>query len=291
MSLALAGVLAGSPAAATDGLPAGRHVDVGPLRYERQLVDGHQLLAYDERGDGRIAEVLGNPDTADRIAVVVPGSGHALDNFWVDPSTAAPRRNGLALLEELRRQGAGARTAVVVWTGYDTPEQVDLNAVRSDRATPGARDLARLTHALPARARITLVGHSYGSVVCGLAAGRARISDLVALGSPGMDAGSAVALGTDANVWATRTPDDPIRFAPNLRVAGLGHSTDPTDSEFGARIFDFGGIHGHDHYYRPGSESLRNIARIVLGRYSAVTVDAIGETAARAVGENGPGRG
>lgn len=269
-SLVLAGALAIPPLNATPSA-ADEPTGLPPLAYERSVLDGHQLLAYDERGEGRVVEVLGDLDSADRIAVVVPGSGHSLDNFWTSESKAAPRRNGIALRDELRGQAPDAKTAVVVWTGYDTPERVNIDAARSERAIPGARDLARLTKMLPGHAEITLIGHSYGTVVCGRAAGTARVTDVVALGSPGLDAHSVADLDTDATVWAARTADDPIRFAPNVRVGGVGHAANPADSKFGASVFGVGEIQGHDNYYEPGSESLRNVARIVLGRYSDVT--------------------
>lgn len=257
------------------GSDAGAHPDFGPLVYAQQVDHGRQFLAYDRRGDGRIVEVLGDLRTAQHVAVVVPGSGHRLGNFTTSRSGAAPRRNGEALLAELERQAPQEKVAVVVWTGYDTPERVNLDAARSDRAIPGGRDLARLTEELrdlvPATATITLTCHSYGSVVCGRAAPGARAENIVAVGSPGMDAGDASDLRSDAHLWSARTSDDPIRFVPDVRFAGFGHGSDPSKAEFGATVFETGEIRGHDSYYDPGSESLANIARIVLGRDNEVT--------------------
>src|SRR5262245_60660295 len=39
------------------------------------------VLVYDPRGDGRIAQVVGDLATADRIAVLVPGVDNTLANF------------------------------------------------------------------------------------------------------------------------------------------------------------------------------------------------------------------
>ncbi|WP_192751825.1 alpha/beta hydrolase [Actinopolymorpha pittospori] len=242
-----------------------------PLRYAAQVVDGHELLAYDAEGDGRIVEVLGDLRHADHIAVLVPGAGHSLDTYFSGRAGGTPRQSGLALLAELRRQAPHEQVAVVVWLGYDTPEGVDAASARSDRARPGARDLARLTHQLPAAARITLVGHSYGSVVIGQAAPAARADDIVVVGSPGLDAAVEADLRTGATVWAARAPGDPIRFAPPVRIAGWGHGAAPTSSSFGARSFAVGDIRGHSSYFTPGSESLSNIARIVRGRPDEVT--------------------
>lgn len=251
------------------------HPALAPLAYTQRTDHGRQFLAYDRQGDGRVVEVLGDLRTAQHVAVVVPGSGHRLGNFTTSRSGAAPRRNGEALLAELKRQAPQEKVAVVVWTGYDTPERVNLDAARSERAAPGGRDLARLIDLLaelaPVAETVTLTCHSYGSVVCGRAAPGARADNIVVVGSPGMDAGRVSELHTQAQVWAARTTDDPIRFVPDVRFGEFGHGEDPSKPKFGAEVFRTGEIGGHDSYYEPGSESLANIARIVLGRDDEVT--------------------
>jgi alpha-beta hydrolase superfamily lysophospholipase len=161
---------------------------------------------------------------------------------------------------------------VVVWLGYDAPENIDRQAMRSERAVAGAGALARFVEGLPHDARVSLLCHSYGAVVCGRAAAGARVGDLVALAAPGMDVASATGLRSSARVWAASVSRDPIRFVPNLRLAGFGHGADPTAAGFGARVFRTGAASGHDRYYAPGGESLANLARIVLERTSEVTL-------------------
>jgi hypothetical protein len=248
------------------------HPDFGVLTYNASVVDGRQLLAVDPRGDGRVVEAFGDLEHAERIAILVPGCGPSLKDFTTTSSKASPRKNAKTLLAELRRTAPETKTAVIAWVGYDTPEVINLSAIRSERAEVGARDLVRLTKLLPAQADVTLICHSYGSVTCGLAAKAAGVQNLVALGSPGMDASTTADLDTTAEVWAARTPDDPIRFVPHTRVLGLGHGTDPVSPAFGARVFSTGSAKGHDGYYTSGSESVANLARIVLGQYSKVTL-------------------
>jgi hypothetical protein len=233
-----------------------------------------QLLGYDPRGDGRLVLVLGDLGSAGHVAVIVPGSGWRLDQLLgpggrrgADPIAAAT-----ALRGQLHRLAPAARVAVVVWLGYDPPEDVGRQAVRSDRAVAGARALIRFVDALPGRARVSLLCHSYGAVVCGRAAGDDRVGDLVALAAPGMDVASTAGLRTSARVWAARVADDPIRFVPDLRIGGFGHGADPVAPGFGARVFRTGVASGHDGYYAPGTESLANLARIVLQRTSEVTL-------------------
>jgi hypothetical protein len=231
---------------------------------------GGRLLAYDPRGEGRAVEVFGDLDRADHIAVIVPGVGWNLAKLLSSDSYAGAAR---ALIAEADRIDPGATVAVAVWLGYDPPESIDLAAVRSERASAGAEPLVRFLAGLNTRAHRTLVCHSYGSVVCGRAvAAGAPVDDVVALASPGMDAGSLADLHTAARVWTARTADDPIRFTPHVRLAGLGHGTDPTAARFGARVFHTEPATGHDGYLATGTGSLTNVARIVLGRTQEVTL-------------------
>jgi Alpha/beta hydrolase len=235
---------------------------------------GGRLLGYDPRGDGRIIQVFGDLAAARHIAVLVPGSGWRLDNLasLTGPTGANPVVNARSLRAEIRRLDPRASVALVVWLGYDPPEQLDRQAFRSERATAGAPALARFLAGLPARAGVSLICHSYGAVVCGRAAPHAPIDDLVALAAPGMDVGSAADLQSTARVWAARTGRDPIRFVPEVRVGPLGHGRNPTDPRFGARVIDTGTAQGHDVYSDAGTESVTNLARIVLGRHEEVTL-------------------
>lgn len=240
----------------------------GPDRTDQGRPPG-RTLAYDPRGDGRVVQVLGDLGAAEHIVVLVPGSSWRLDNTlrWPPGSRVTPLENAAVLASEL-----GPSAAVVVWLGYDTPERVDLAAIGSARAVPGAVALRRFLAGLPA-AHTTLLCHSYGTVVCGRAvAAGAKVDDLVAIASPGLDVNRARKLPSAARVWAARTPDDPIQVTPPVRIFGLGHGTAPIDPAFGARVFRVGAARGHDGYLTPGTESLANIVRIVLGRPAEVTL-------------------
>jgi tetratricopeptide (TPR) repeat protein len=85
---------------------------------------------------------------------------------------------------------------------------------------------------------VVLYCHSYGSVVCGVAAHTLprRVTDIAVAGSPGMRVENAAGLHTDARVWSMRDADDWIQDVPYLEVGGLGHGADPVSSEFGARV-------------------------------------------------------
>jgi hypothetical protein len=225
---------------------------------------GRTLLEFDPRGDGRAVEVIGNLARADRIAVVVPGSHTTLDTF---DRNRGPGGGARALAEELAAVDPGTRVATVAWLGYDTPQGISPKGITDGLAQAGA-DALRTTVAtlrsVNPSAPISLLCHSYGSVVCAYAAGDLPVAELAFYGSPGVAAGSVADLATPARVWAGRAADDWVRYVPSVRLAGLGFGTDPVAPEFGARVFA-AGDGGHGDYHLRGSEPLHNLALIALG--------------------------
>ena len=228
---------------------------------------GSELLEFDGSGDGRALVASADVDTSRNVAVLVPGMNIELD----DISRLLGESAAVAA-------AAGAGSAVVTWLGYDTPSvwqvagdgKAEAGAIRLIAFTRGERVTATL------RQRVTVIGHSYGTLVAGLAAKQAPIADnLVLLASPGVEASSATELKVPAgHVWAVRAGTDPIQavFWP----AELGHllglpeprvfGPDPAAGSFGAAHFGVGGAYGHSGYYTSGSQSLHNLGRIVSGR-------------------------
>ncbi|MER5882412.1 alpha/beta hydrolase [Streptomyces sp. NPDC001941] len=218
-------------------------------------LERERVLAFDPRGRGQFAVVLGDPDRSRHLAVLVPGSD-------VDAG-----RGGSVTDKARALRAAAPDTAVIAWAGYTTPVGVGLDAATGDLAEAGADRLARFAGGLAATGAPTpsYFCHSYGSVVCGLAAHRLKAKDLVVFGSPGMRADRAADLGTDARVWAAKDATDWISKVPHVEFAGLGHGTDPTDPAFGARRVPAAGARGHDGYFAPGTDSLRTFAAIARG--------------------------
>lgn len=221
---------------------------------------GAQFLSFDGRGRGRAVEVFGDLSTADRIAVLVPGSDTTLDTYQ------RFRDGAISLQRRLGEQHP--HSAVVAWLGYDTPGTVSTTVLTADRADRAAAELRpfldRLRGLAPAGARISLLCHSYGSVVCARTATGPGVTDMALFGSPGTGADSAAALPTHARVWAGRGSEDWIGGVPHVRLGGVGFGTDPVDPAFGARVFA-AGTAGHSDYLKPGTASLDSLARIVLG--------------------------
>ncbi|MEU6822624.1 alpha/beta hydrolase [Streptomyces atriruber] len=233
-----------------------------------------QFLAFDGRGTGRTAEVFGDLAGADRVAVLVPGSDTSLDAYDRLRSGARTLHAELA-----RHAGPGHRTAVVAWLGYETPGTVSpavLTTGRADGAAPALRSFVAGLHGINAHARVSLLCHSYGSVVCGSAASGPRgldVADIVLYGSPGTGVDKAADLHTRARIWAGRGAGDWIADVPHTSAdvfgTTVGFGTDPVAKGFGARVFA-AGDGGHSDYLKPGSVPLGNLARIVRGDTSEV---------------------
>ncbi|GAA2266005.1 hypothetical protein GCM10009853_019040 [Glycomyces scopariae] len=230
----------------------------------------HYLLGYSSAEDGRAIVAVGNPDTADNVSVLVPGTGADLGNatgsldraqlmagdaYWADP---------------------GASTASVMWLGYDAPDEIVPHAMDRGYAEDAAKDLSSFASGLRAvdedgESHVTMTGHSYGSTTVGIAARDAGldVDDMVFVASPGVGVDSAADLGIDPDrVWATRNEEDIIGWAREDAIgtiaggAGGGllggpvggliggavgyftsdhddlvHGTDPVSDAFGGRTF------------------------------------------------------
>jgi pimeloyl-ACP methyl ester carboxylesterase len=204
-----------------------------------------RFLAYDPAGDGRAIEVLGDLATARKVVVLVPGVDSTLSNF--DTGLGGVIRRAPAHQARMLKERLPDDVAVVAWLGYDPPEGAFPEALRADRAVAGARELERFLAIVPPQATMVLIGHSYGSVVIAHTHLGEQVTDVVALGSPGMGA-----LETKARVWKGLAETDWIRRVPNLRIGGLGHGGFPD----GTRELPTDGVAGHDYYLEPGSVTL-----------------------------------
>ncbi len=228
---------------------------------------GTQLLLFDPRGDGEAVISTANVETSRAVAVLVPGMSNELGDM---PALAAEARR-LAT-------AAGSGTAVVAWLGYDAPNVRQV--VNDARARAGAPQLQSFVLGLRATAtrlqQVTVLGHSYGSLVAGLAAKRGLgVDDLVLLASPGVEANRASQLHLrPGHVWAARDATDPIQlvFWPARLGALFGldlpsaFGPDPAAAPFGAKHFPDGGAYGHSGYFASGSQSLASLAAIVSRR-------------------------
>ncbi|BCJ61401.1 alpha/beta hydrolase [Micromonospora endophytica] len=278
LATALGAGLLAPPAATAGELPTG-FVEAYPATaaamrtagspYAGWVTEGRRFLAFDPHGDGRAVEVVGDLATADRIAVLVPGVGTRLPDF--DSGLGGVPRRALArqardLYAALRAADPQTPVAVLAWLGYDPPDGV-VAAATPTSARRGAVALVEQLRTLAAQrpaARVTVIGHSYGALVAGLAAVDAptQVTDLVSLGGVGAGVDRADQLG-GIRIWAAEAADDWIRHLPQVRLPGIGHGVRPGDPSFGARALP-AATTGHDGYLLPGGPTLDALADVVL---------------------------
>jgi hypothetical protein len=290
------GALDGVPVAARDAAnrqvldetlartpPGLRHTVLAALaaRLARTEPARAYLIAFDPAGDGRAVVAIGDPDRARHVVTNVPGAGSDLGDL-----------RGLLARTDRIGAAAGPGVSSVLWLGYDAPEW--LSAAGTGAARAGAGELDRFQEGLRATAagppaHHTVVGHSYGSLVVGTAA-RVHglpVDDLVFVGSPGVGADHARALGLPAgHVWASTARWDVINataladrvpeWLDRDVTEDRWHGTDPGHADFGGRRFtsDPGSwrspVAAHNAYFDDGNTALAAIGAIARGDYAAV---------------------
>ncbi|GCD45908.1 alpha/beta hydrolase [Streptomyces paromomycinus] len=221
------------------------------------------VLGIDTKSDGRAIVAKGNPDTADNVAIQVPGTGNDLSNVDEQIDRAG-------ILQKSANDNDGTqKTAVVSWLGYNAPE-ADASVATPARAREGEADLRAFTHGLREshhgdRAHMSVLGHSYGSTMVGAAASGGKgidADDIIVVGSPGMTVDHAKDLHMDpGHVWAGYAKDDPVSLITSDKTLG----GNPADKEFGGKVFGVD-TEGHSGYWDEDSASLQNQGRIIVGQ-------------------------
>jgi hypothetical protein len=196
---------------------------------ERKLL----LLDTHTERQAHAAIADGDPDTATHVSVTTPGLGAILHE-----TIGGMAEEAMQLRDEAEKQldlaGHGNETvSTIAWIGCDMPQIPGRNDLRKsiagywdvsrdDLARAGAHDLARFYAGLGAAhqgvpAHLTAIGHSYGSLITGLALqepGNHGVTDLLVYGSPGIKASTPQQLHLQpGHVYAMQVPKDPIRWA------------------------------------------------------------------------------
>ncbi|WP_053714305.1 alpha/beta hydrolase [Saccharothrix sp. NRRL B-16348] len=235
-----------------------------------------RVLAYDPygpRGDGGMAIAYGDPDTANNLAVCVPGTGSDMGSF------------GLSQAANLREQMGADGNATIQWLGYDAPGWAPGEVDNPAQAREGGANLVADVNGYRAAAEaaghdphVTVIGHSYGSTTVGYAGMNGLAADDIAfIGSPGVGASNVDQLSAGpGHVYVGATEHDPVvQGTSSSWFTEDGSSIGPYDDRFGAKTFgttDGTSLVGaHSEYYTTGSESVQNLARIATGDGGSVT--------------------
>lgn len=252
-------------------------------RFDRTGQDGlpeAYLLEFDLKGEGygRVAIANGNPDTADHTGVYVPGTGGSL------PSVDGDIKRGEALWRTSSTLSPDSDVSTITWLDYKAPPDIP-HAASGDYATAGGPRLNDFLHSTATAqggtdaSHTTVIGHSYGSTTIGEAShqGDLQADDIIAVGSPGMQARHADELDVGAkHMWSMRAEDDDA-VAVGGRISGLGEDRIiPADEEFGGNIMQ-SDTSGHSGYWDSRevepSTSLKNQGRVIVGDYEGVELE------------------
>jgi hypothetical protein len=239
------------------------------------------LLTLDPTSAGRAAIAVGDVSTAKYVGFLVPGMYFSVREQIVDwTATAADvQRSETAWLRQFHDPG---QAAVVSWIGYQTPDV--LNVIGLGLAQQGASRLADAVSGLQ-RVRsgsapfVSVLAHSYGATAALLALQTHEFSvDALALvGAPGSPAQSANDLAVSrGQVYVGEAALD------GVATSGF-FGSDPTAASYGATEFataggtdpithaTLGAALGHNAYFAPGSESLRNVSLVGIHQGWRVT--------------------
>lgn len=215
-------------------LKAGMAKDTAETGQDTYLI-AYQPDAYSD-GHGRAIMALGNPDAAQRTAVLVSGLGTTVSGNAKNPDAQH-------LAASVRNTDPNHTTSVVRYLGYNAPgfSDVAFHNMARHGGQQLAADVAGLTASHQgARTYLTVIGHSYGSTTTADACTYGLHADnIVLLGSPGTDrAHNAAALGVGHHVYVGSASRDVVT-GPVL--AHLGH--DPAMTDYGAIRFHAESLH------------------------------------------------
>ncbi len=231
---------------------------------ETLLSCGGRILLYRPQLQ-HYAVLFGDLDSGRHVALVVPGVGDGTNmcDDWI------PGAVNLYV--------AASETAVVLWKGYDNPVDIFDAATKSiecaaDLMSAGT-DLVAFVDWLDLSdgQTLTVVAHSFGSVVTGtaLADHGLRCTDVVVAGSPGMTVDELRQLHVDsAHFFSEKATGDTVA---DLGIFGAA----PTSPRFGGTRMRTNApgheqVLAHSHYFEAGSEALENMVAVVTGRYDEV---------------------
>lgn len=244
------------------------------------------LLSADPAGQGKAVIVLGDLQKADYVTYMVPGMFYTVDgqlSAWTGDAADLydQQRAWLKRLAATDPAEAHKTVAVVAWMGYQTPDLTNIGSL--DLANQARDALSSSVESLRLQRAghepyTTIVAHSYGSTAALMALTQSSFSvnALVLVGTPGSAAQSVKDLHVDGgNVWVGSAAWDPV---PTSAFFG----SDPSSPSYGAHAMGVSGATdvitgtklgqslGHNQYFDPGTESMRNMALIGIGHSELV---------------------
>jgi hypothetical protein len=234
-----------------------------------------QLLVFDPSAfdyQGRAAISVGDVDTADNVAFLVPGLDAEVGDSMAGLTGIALRVNA-----EARQVASLSTTATVAWMGYDAPgvSGVAFDGAAESGADLLAADVLAVQASRDVLPHLTVIGHSYGGTTAGTALRdhETGTDDVVLVGSPGANVEQADDLHVpEGHVFVGASSRDPVSYLDWF-------GADPAEAPFGAVRFEAEDpsrnswredVDDHSKYFDAGTESLSNIVHVVTGDYADV---------------------
>ena len=245
------------------------------------LLARREFIAFDPRGAGQMVELVGDPSTAEGLAVYVPGTGTNLDMSHVNTEVAdnwvsigEGRIACLIFLGGTFPQNMWVESGDPVFTHSMSPRLVDTGWDVQAHLRRIGRD-GRSARPLP----VTVIGHSFGGAVVGDAETHGLYADrVVYVASP--NAGPGV---RSASQWrnsapavqrfSLTAPGDPIELTQTwagLRYPDSSHA-DVMDGvqRLDTGFYDSGevvfGTRGHGGVLDREADAFWQVARVVVG--------------------------
>jgi hypothetical protein len=218
-----------------------------------------QLLELDVE-EGLVALGLGDLDTAESIGVLVPGMDNDVAS---DLDGLADDANAVA--DAAQTAAPGLAVATVAWMSYRTPSGLkQAGRLPAEHARAGGRALDATLDGLAAArvtntARVTVLAHSYGSVVTDRAVdepGELAADAVVVLGSPGMNK-DADEMEVD-EVYEASSPRDLVS-----QFQYFGNAT--WEDDFGAERLPTDWDTGHSDYYDTDRPTVAAMGEVMAG--------------------------
>ncbi|MEU5852307.1 alpha/beta hydrolase [Saccharopolyspora shandongensis] len=248
-----------------DREPELRHLREKIAAYDEILNSNTQIIQFDPAGDGRIVGLIGRLDSDTRsVAVLVPGMNTGLEDF----PRYADRVGSYAGADPT------GRTASVLWMNGDFPQGLPeaSSTGPSQEMAPRLAEFVNdeLRPRLGEGAQVTVIGHSYGGAIVGLAdAAGMRADNVVHVASAGMGEGVTELTNPYPTArYSVTLEHDPIQWAQ-----GRVHGPDPDDfpgvtplpSSHDSDGWFVPDVSSHSSVLDPGSPSWRDINDVVHG--------------------------
>ncbi len=246
------------------------------------IEEDQQLLVLDNSGERlKTAVVVGNVDTADHVAVFIPGNGTTVTKSLKGHIQSI---RDLRIEAAIQAETTTGNVATIAWLGYDTP-QTDPSLFTVGKAQEGADRLVPFLEGIHAShiasgqgdPYLTGTGHSYGSTTLGIALTQVNegvVDAAILAGSPGagvqdileyrLEAGDAYVSGVPSGDGIVGLGADGIFGKNPMTLNGFTHlSNDIGDISDESVIDKLNPIRNHSIYMQSGTEAFTDIARVV----------------------------